>query len=49
MIAHRLTTVQHADRILVFDKGRVVEEGKHSDLMNNGGIYEMMIKAQSLG
>lgn len=49
MIAHRLTSVQKADRILVFDKGKVVEEGRHEELMRGGGIYEQMINAQSLG
>lgn len=49
MVAHRLTSVQRADRILVFDKGKIVEEGKHQDLVRAGGIYEQMIKAQSLG
>lgn len=49
MIAHRLTTVQRADRILVFDNGRIVEEGRHEELARNGGIYEKMIKAQNLG
>lgn len=49
MIAHRLTSVQRADRILVFDKGKIVEEGRHEELMKAGGIYEQMIRAQSLG
>jgi ATP-binding cassette subfamily B (MDR/TAP) protein 1 len=49
MIAHRLTSVQRADRILVFDQGRIVEEGRHDELMKRGGIYEQMIRAQSLG
>ncbi len=49
MIAHRLTSIQRADRILVFDKGKIVEEGRHEELMRGGGIYEQMIKAQSLG
>ncbi|ESZ93817.1 hypothetical protein SBOR_5812 [Sclerotinia borealis F-4128] len=49
MIAHRLASVQNADRILVFDKGKIVEEGKHGDLMGGGGIYEEMIRAQDLG
>jgi ATP-binding cassette subfamily B (MDR/TAP) protein 1 len=48
MVAHRLTSVQRADRILVFDKGRIVEEGKHQDLARAGNIYTQMIKAQSL-
>jgi hypothetical protein len=49
MIAHRLTSVQRADRILVFDQGTIVEEGRHEELARGGGIYEQMIKAQSLG
>lgn len=49
MVAHRLTTVQNADRIIVFDKGRVVEEGRHDELVRSGGIYEQMIRAQSMG
>ncbi|RDL30815.1 uncharacterized protein BP5553_10160 [Venustampulla echinocandica] len=49
MIAHRLTTVQKADRILVFDKGRIVEEGRHEELARAGGIYEEMVRAQNLG
>jgi ATP-binding cassette, subfamily B (MDR/TAP), member 1 len=48
MVAHRLTSVQRADRILVFDKGRIVEEGRHQDLIRAGGIYAEMVKAQSL-
>jgi len=49
MIAHRLTSVQRADRILVFDQGRIVEEGRHEELMKGGGLYEQMIKLQNLG
>jgi ATP-binding cassette subfamily B (MDR/TAP) protein 1 len=49
MIAHRLTSVQRADRILVFDHGRLFEEGRHEELMKAGGIYEQMIKAHSVG
>lgn len=49
MIAHRLTTVQKADRILVFDKGRIVEEGRHEELARAGGIYEEMVNVQNLG
>ncbi|HEV8473969.1 MAG TPA: ATP-binding cassette domain-containing protein, partial [Methylomirabilota bacterium] len=38
-IAHRLSTVQHADRILVLHRGRVHEEGTHADLVRGGGLY----------
>ncbi|KAF2748010.1 multidrug resistance protein-like protein 1 [Sporormia fimetaria CBS 119925] len=48
MIAHRLASVQHADRIFVFDAGTVVEEGTHDELVAAGGIYSSMVAAQGL-
>jgi energy-coupling factor transporter ATP-binding protein EcfA2 len=49
MIAHRLTTVQRADRIFVFEHGKIVEEGTHEELIQLNGIYTRMIEAQALG
>jgi ATP-binding cassette, subfamily B, bacterial len=39
IIAHRLSTVREADRILVFDRGRIIEQGRHADLVAAGGLY----------
>jgi len=44
MIAHRLKTVEHADQILVLDQGRIVEQGKHQDLLTKKGIYSKFIQ-----
>lgn len=46
MIAHRLKTVRHADQIVVLDKGRIVEQGKHEELVKNGGIYARFIDSR---
>lgn len=42
MIAHRLTSVQNADKILVIESGKIAEEGTHEQLLNMGGIYKTM-------
>ena len=42
VVAHRLSTIQRADRILVFDKGKVVEEGTHTQLMERKGLYHYL-------
>jgi len=46
IIAHRLSTVQIADRILVVDKGRIIEEGTHKELMEKGGLYKRLYDMQ---
>jgi ATP-binding cassette subfamily B protein len=46
VIAHRLATVLKADRILVLDQGRVVEEGTHESLIRHGGIYAKLARLQ---
>ena len=43
MIAHRLKTVEHADRILVVDQGRIVQQGTHEQLMAEDGIYRNFV------
>nr|POE78648.1 leptomycin b resistance protein pmd1 [Quercus suber] len=48
IVAHRLASIQHVDRIFVFDQGRVVEQGSHAELVEIGGLYASMAKAQSL-
>jgi len=50
VIAHRLSTVRILDRILVFDNGRIVEEGTHDELVNTrGGTYRRLFEKQALG
>jgi ATP-binding cassette subfamily B protein len=46
MIAHRLKTVRNADQILVIDKGRIVQKGKHKELMNEDGIYRNFVSGR---
>lgn len=47
IIAHRLQTVKEADIILVLEGGKVVEEGRHAELVEKGGIYAKMLELQS--
>ena len=46
IVAHRLSTIQNADKIIVMHKGRIVEEGDHQQLLNQGGIYYKLYMLQ---
>jgi len=46
IIAHRLSTLLHMDRILVFDQGKIVEDGAHSELLGKNGLYKTLWDAQ---
>ena len=46
VIAHRLSTVEHADQVLVLDGGRLVEQGRHADLLAGGGLYAHLHRMQ---
>ncbi|MFY9316247.1 MAG: ATP-binding cassette domain-containing protein, partial [Burkholderiales bacterium] len=48
VIAHRLATVQHAGRIVVMDRGRIVAQGTHAELMRQGGLYAGLASLQFL-
>ena len=49
VIAHRLSSVVHADRIVVLDNGRVAESGRHGDLVSRDGHYAQLVRAQGEG
>lgn len=48
-VAHRLSTIQKADIIYVFDQGKIVESGTHAELLRNKGRYYELVNLQSLG
>ncbi|KAF7619944.1 ATP-binding cassette multidrug transport protein [Aspergillus flavus] len=48
VIAHKLATIRNADNIVVMSKGRIVEQGQHSELITRGGAYASLVKAQDL-
>ncbi len=47
VIAHRLSTLLHMDRILVFDKGKIIQEGTHQQLISQSGLYQEMWNSQT--
>ncbi|UFH51806.1 hypothetical protein [Pseudomonas sp. KNUC1026] len=49
VVAHRLSTVAHLDRIVVFDQGRLVEDGTHGELLAQQGYYWRLWTRQQLG
>lgn len=49
IIAHRLSTVQRADRLMVMDRGQIVEEGSHAELLRRGGVYAKLFQMQFRG
>ena len=47
VIAHRLSTIQNADTIVVLQKGEIVEEGPHFELIEKNGVYKKLVQMQS--
>ena len=48
LIAHRISTIKNADKIIVMEEGKIVEQGTHNELLNQGGVYAEMYQNQLL-
>ena len=48
VIAHRLSTIQNADLIIVMKQGKIIEQGKHQELLDRKGMYQKLVLLQSL-
>ena len=46
IVAHRLSTIREADRILVMKDGKIIEQGKHEELLSKGGFYKKLYMSQ---
>lgn len=49
VIAHRLSTIQNAHKIVVLQKGKIIEQGSHTELLAKNGAYKKLVAMQSLG
>ena len=48
MIAHRFSSIQNADQIIVLEDGQIVEQGTHLSLLKNNGVYKQLLKLQKM-
>ena len=48
IIAHRLSTIKNVDKIIVIDKGKIIEMGKHDELIKSNKIYSRLIEMQNI-
>jgi ATP-binding cassette subfamily B protein len=46
-IAHRLSTLRKADKLIILDRGEITEQGSHNELMDNNGLYKRLVDLQS--